>query len=123
MLNCFGRVQLFATLWIVAHQAPLYMGFSWQEYQSGLLCPSPRYLPYAGIKPTFPAFQAGSLTTEPPAFSLSSFTLIKRLFSCFSAFCHKGGVICIPEVMDISPGNLDYSCDSSSPAFCMMYSA
>ena len=41
-----------------------------------------------------------------PAFSLSSFTFIKRLFF---TFCHKGGVICISEVIDISPGNLDSS--------------
>ena len=34
-----------ATIWTVAHQAPLSMGFSWQEYWSGLPCPSPRYLP------------------------------------------------------------------------------
>ena len=34
-----SRVRLFATLWIVAHQAPLFMGFSRQEYWSGLLCP------------------------------------------------------------------------------------
>ena len=38
-----------------------------------------------------------------PTFSLSSFTFIKRFFF---AFCHKGGVICISEVIDISPGNL-----------------
>ena len=38
-------------------------------------------------------------------------------------FCHKGGVIYISEVIDISPGNLDSSCASSSPAFLMMYSA
>ena len=42
-----------------------------------------------------------------PAFSLSSFTFIKRLFSSFFAFYHKGGVICISEVIDSSPGNLD----------------
>ena len=42
-----------------------------------------------------------------PAFSLSSFTFIKRLFSSF--FFHKGGVICISEVIGISPGNLDSS--------------
>ena len=42
------------------------------------------------------------------AFSLSSFTLIKRLLVLL-AFCHKGGVICISEVIDISPGNLDSS--------------
>ena len=43
-----------------------------------------------------------------PNFSLYSFTFIKRLFSFFT-FCHKGGVICISEVIDISPGNLDSS--------------
>ena len=41
-------------------------------------------------------------------FSLSTFTFIKRLFSS-SFFCHKGGVICISEVIEISPGNLDSS--------------
>ena len=43
-----------------------------------------------------------------PTFSLSSFTFIKRFFSSFLfAFCHKGGVFYISEVIDISPGNLD----------------
>ena len=37
MLSCFSRIQLFVTLWTVAHQAPLSMGSSWQEYWSGLL--------------------------------------------------------------------------------------
>ena len=44
-----------------------------------------------------------------PTFSLSSFTFIKRLFSSFFAFFHKGGVICISEVIDIFPGYLDSS--------------
>ena len=61
MLSHFSRVQLFATLWTVAHQAPLSMGFSRQEYWSGLLCPSPGYLPHPGIKPQSPALQADSL--------------------------------------------------------------
>ena len=43
-----------------------------------------------------------------PAFSFSSFTFIKRLFSS-SFLYHKGRVSCISEVIDISPGNLDYS--------------
>ena len=43
-----------------------------------------------------------------PTFSLSSFTFFKRFFHFHQeAFCHKGGVICISEVIDISPGNLD----------------
>ena len=41
MLNCFSRVQLFATLWTLVHQAPLFRGFSRQEYWSGLPYPSP----------------------------------------------------------------------------------
>ena len=58
-----------------------------------------------------------------PTFSLSSFTFIKRLFNS-SLLSHKGGVICISEVIDISPLTiLIPACASSSPAFCMMYSA
>ena len=41
MLSCFSRVQLFVTPWTVAHQAPLSMGFSRQEYWSKLTCPPP----------------------------------------------------------------------------------
>ena len=53
-----------ATLWTVAHQAPLSMGFSRQEYQSGLPCPSSGDLPGPGMESTSPdssALQAGSL--------------------------------------------------------------
>ena len=48
----------------VACQAPLFMGFSRQEYWSGLSFPSPGYLPNPGIKPASPALQADSLPTE-----------------------------------------------------------
>ena len=41
----FSHVRPFATLWTIAHQAPLYMGFSRQEYWSGLSCPPPGNLP------------------------------------------------------------------------------
>ena len=54
VLSCFGHVQLFATLWILAHQAPPCMGFFRQEYWSGLLRPPPRNLPYLGIEPMSP---------------------------------------------------------------------
>ena len=49
-----------ATLWIVAHQAPLSMEFSRQEYWSGLPCPSPGDLPHPGIEPRSAASQADS---------------------------------------------------------------
>ena len=50
----------------VAHQAPLCMGFSRQEYWSGLPFPSPGDLPDSGIEPGSPALQADSLPTELP---------------------------------------------------------
>ena len=51
MQSHFSRVQFFAALWTVAYQAPLSMGFSRQEYWSGLSCPPPGGLPDPGIKP------------------------------------------------------------------------
>ena len=61
-----SRVRLFATPWTVAHQAPPSMGFSRQEYWSGLPFPSPGDLPDPGIKPRSPALEADALTSEPP---------------------------------------------------------
>ena len=49
----------------VAHQGPLSMGFSRQEYYSGLPFPSPSYLPNPGVEPTSPALAGGFFTTEP----------------------------------------------------------
>ena len=53
-----------ATAWTVAHQAPLSMGFSRQEYWRGLPFPSPGDLPNPGLEPEFPELQADSLPTE-----------------------------------------------------------
>ena len=50
VLSRFSCVQLFSSLWSVARQAPLSMGFSRQEYWSGLSCPPPGDLPDAGIE-------------------------------------------------------------------------
>ena len=54
VLSRFSRVRLCATLWTVALQAPLSMGFSFQEYWSGLPCPPPGDLPSPMIKPVSP---------------------------------------------------------------------
>ena len=51
MLSHFSRVLLFVTLWTIAHQAPLCMGFSRQEDWRGLPCPLPGDLPHPGTKP------------------------------------------------------------------------
>ena len=61
-----SHVQLFATPWTVAHQAPLFMAFSRQEYWSGLPFPSLGDLPNSGIEPESPALQTDSLPSEPP---------------------------------------------------------
>ena len=61
-----SHVQLFATPWTVACQAPPSMAFSRQEYWSGLSFPSPRDLPHPGIEPWSPKLRAGSLPSEPP---------------------------------------------------------
>ena len=52
--------------WTVVGQAPPSMGFSRQEYWTGLPFPSPGDLPDSGIKPRSPALQADSLLSEPP---------------------------------------------------------
>ena len=65
-VKSLSRVQLFATLWTVAYQAPPSMEFSRQEYWSGLPFPSPGDLPDPGIEPRSPALWADALTSEPP---------------------------------------------------------
>ena len=56
----------FETTWTIAHQAPLSMEFSRQEYWGGLPLPSPGYRPDPGIKPRSPALQTGSLLCPWP---------------------------------------------------------
>ena len=69
-LSCAQSVScvwLFATLWTVAHQAFLYMGFYRQEYWSGLPCPPlGGGLPDPEMEPTAPALAGRLFTTEPP---------------------------------------------------------
>ena len=61
-----NHVRLFETPWAVTYQAPLTMGFSRQEYSSGLLFPSPGDLPNPGIKPAFSTLAGGFFTAELP---------------------------------------------------------
>ena len=66
LLSC---TWLFATPWTVAHQAPLSMGFSRQEYWVGLPFLPPGHLPNPDIKPaspTSPVWAGEFFTTEPP---------------------------------------------------------
>ena len=75
-LSRFIWVRLFVTLWAIAHQIPLSMRFSRQEYWSGLLCPLPGDLPHPGIELaslTSPAWVGGFFTTSTTWESWSSF--------------------------------------------------
>ena len=60
-VKLLSRVRLFATPWMVTYQAPQSMGFSRQEYWSGLPFPSPGYLSNPGIEPGSPTLQTDSL--------------------------------------------------------------
>ena len=65
-VNSLSRVQLSVTPWTVAYQVPLSMGFSRQEYRTGLPLPSPGGLSDPGIEPRSPALQAEALLPKPP---------------------------------------------------------
>ena len=86
-VHSLSRVQLFATPWTVAHQAPLCMGFSRQEHWSGLPFPSAGDLPDLGFEPRSRTLQADTLPSEPPG--KSSFkvretkTNISQALVCF----------------------------------------
>ena len=66
-MKSLSRVGLFATPWTVAYQTPLSMGFSRQEYWSGLPCLPPEDLPNTGIEHRSPILQTDSLPSEPPS--------------------------------------------------------
>ena len=77
-VKSFSRVQLFATPWTVAYQAPPSLGFSRQKYWSGFPFPSPGDLPNPGIKARSPALQADTLPSEPPGKPLIIGLIIDR---------------------------------------------
>ena len=82
-LSC---VWLFATPWTVAYQAPPSMGFSRQEYWSGLPFPSPGDLPDPGIEPGSSAFQADALTSELLMMGIG-FCFVFFFFDMLGFFC------------------------------------
>ena len=102
MLSPFSYVQLFSTLWTVAHQAPLSMGISRQEYWSGLPCPPPGDLANPGIEPSslkFPALPGGFFTTSATWEALGSlinsfvFNILSSILSLLTACDWSGGGI------------------------------
>ena len=108
-------VQLLVTPWIGAHQSPLPMEFSRQEYRGGLPFPSPGDLPDPGIEPGSPALQANSLSSEPSG----------KPILCM---CVSLSVICLTDETIISSQNSWKYCQGLSfpelfennlPALCL----
>ena len=79
MLSNFSRLRIFATLWTVTCQAPLSMGFSRQEYWSGLPFPSPGDLPNPEIELVSAASPALQQTLYPLRHLKSPFSLPKDI--------------------------------------------
>ena len=80
-MKLLSRVRLFATPWTVTYQAPRSMGFSRQEYWSGLPFLSPGDLPNPGIKPGSPALQTDALPSEPLGELTNTFQVLTNLKS------------------------------------------
>ena len=98
-------LQSCATLWTVARQAPLSMGFSRQEYWSGLPCPPPGDLPNPGIKPVTPAapvLQADSLQLSHQGSPLLGYIIVYFAFISWWMFglLHLW-LLCINAAMNI----------------------
>ena len=92
-MKLLSRIRLFVTLWTVAYQAPLSMGFSRQEYWSGVPFPSPGYLSDPEIKLRSPTLQADTLPSEPlvkPMLDLKDYQIFVELLdinhTCYTFF-------------------------------------
>ena len=111
MLSHFCHVQLFVTVWTVASQAPLSMGFSKQEYWGGLLCPPPGDLPNPAIKPASlmaPALAVGFFTICATWLipSQNIITAIPRLVFDQISRCHDLAKLCIKLTITLPPYHL-----------------
>ena len=85
------------TPWTVAHQHPLSVEFSRQEYWSGLPSPPPGDLPDPGVKPGSPALQADSLSPEPPVHFPILGSLRFKLF--LISLCH---IYCVCSIFSLN---------------------
>ena len=102
MLSCFSRLRLFSTLWTVAHQAPLSMGFFRQEYWSGLPSSPPGDLPNPRIEPKSlmsPALAGGFFTIAH-----NIFEGIKISVACSAHVCRWATKIISTEMLQIHVG-------------------
>ena len=111
-----SRVRLFATLWTVAFQAPLSMGFPRQESWSGLSFPPPGDLSDPGIKPKSSALAGGFLPTEPPGKTIFKLTLVYRPNSALYAEILDSNVLTLCMWTNIKKATC--TSPAHNPSFC-----
>ena len=99
MLSCFSRVWLFATSWTVACQGPLSMGFSQQEYWSGLPGEDPGNLPDPEIEPASPVSPALQVDSLPLSHQGSWLQTIGFHFLVFLAIINRKNVGVCKDVL------------------------
>ena len=111
-----SHVRLFETPWTVAHQAPLSIEFSRQEYWSGLPFPSLWDLPNPGIEPRSPALQADSFPSEPPGKPPQGWVVNPKplSLSCFQRTLSS----CISPLLTSLTLNIYYTLSLLSPPSC-----
>ena len=112
VVQSLSRVQLFATPWTIAHQAPLSMGFPRQEYWSGLPFSLPRALPDPGIEAETPALAGGFFTTAPPG-KPSVFSSVQFSHSVLSDSLRPHG---LQHARLPSPSPTPGACSNSCPS-------
>ena len=115
VLSCFSHVQPIATLWTIACQAPLSMGFSRQEYWSGLPCPPPEDLPNPWMEPTS-ALQADSFLLSyqgSPKIDISSVQLVQFSHSVLSHSLRPHG---LQHTRPPCPSPTPGACSNSRPS-------
>ena len=103
-VKLFSHVQLFETPWTIAYQAPPSMGFSRQEYWSGVPFPSPGFFPNPGIEPGSPALSADALPSELPLNELGNPDLCVSFFTVIFAVLWCSGTE--PDISRRSACNL-----------------
>ena len=113
-VHVFGRVQIFVASWTIAHQVPLPIGFSRQEYRSGLLLSTPGDLPYLGMEPMSLASFAlvGGFSTTSAAelyiYFFSFYSSTPACLACESLVPLTRDRTCIPGIGSVESYLLDH---------------
>ena len=112
MLNYFSHVWFFVTLWTVAHQAPLSMGFFRQEYWSGLPCPPPGDLHDPGIEPK----SLSSLALEGGLFISSTTCCCCSIAKSCPTLCRMPGFSVLHYVLEFAKTHVCWVSDAIQPS-------